>query len=201
VISTAVAKTKSRAACVFALAITWQAFPPRGRGGFRRMNASRNGAHWLFGGACAWLSLAPRYLMSLAQNLFWNLNGWDSISTSAGEVINPTVTIPRALWITIPLVVVLLFLPLLAAAGVNKPVPWADWESGQFTVIAQYVCAGWVGCILPRRSGAWSCCGHARISFFFDGRDTLVPGGGARPRRTHECGVCMRARVRVCGSS
>ena len=74
-----------------------------------------------------------------AQNLFWNLNGWDSISTSAGEVINPAVTIPRALWITIPLVVVLLFFPLLAASGVNQPIQWAQWESGQFTVIAQYV--------------------------------------------------------------
>ena len=55
------------------------------------------------------------------------------------QIINPGRTIPIALWISIPLIVVLLFLPLVAAAGVNAPVPWQDWEVGQFSVIAQYV--------------------------------------------------------------
>ena len=82
---------------------------------------------------------SPSNFAGMMQNLFWNLNGMDSISTAAGEVINPAVTISTALWITIPLISVLLAIPLAAAAGVNKPDSWQNWQSGQFTVIAQYV--------------------------------------------------------------
>ena len=53
--------------------------------------------------------------------------------------MNPTYTISTALWISIPLITVLLFLPLAAAAGVNAPVPWEQWNDGQFSVIAQCV--------------------------------------------------------------
>eukprot|EP00750_Incisomonas_marina_P014604 INCI17693.3.p1 GENE.INCI17693.3~~INCI17693.3.p1 ORF type:complete len:481 (-),score=81.38 INCI17693.3:81-1523(-) len=84
-------------------------------------------------------NLTETAFAAMLQNMFWNLNGFDSISTAAGEVINPAVTISTSLWISIPLITVVLALPLMAAAGVNKPIPWKDWQAGQFTVIAQFI--------------------------------------------------------------
>lgn len=42
--------------------------------------------------------------LSYLNIMFWNLNSWDSISTLAGEVRNPTKLFPRALLLAVQLV-------------------------------------------------------------------------------------------------
>ena len=56
------------------------------------------------------------------NTLFWNLNYFDSASTLAGEVENPTRTFPRALAMAVVLVVVVYLWPLAVAIGVSENV-------------------------------------------------------------------------------
>ena len=51
-----------------------------------------NPAHWVQvdWGSAKWLPFL--------NVMFWNLNYWDSVSTLAGEVANPSRTFPRALF-------------------------------------------------------------------------------------------------------
>lgn len=42
--------------------------------------------------------------LSYLNIMFWNLNSWDSISTLAGEVRNPSKIFPRALLLAVQLV-------------------------------------------------------------------------------------------------
>jgi amino acid transporter len=51
--------------------------------------------------------------LSFMNIMFWNLNSWDSVSTLAGEVRNPSRLFPRALLLAIQLV--RLCLPLVHA--------------------------------------------------------------------------------------
>ena len=53
--------------------------------------------------------------------LFWNLNSWDTASTLAGEVDNPTNTFPRALKWTLLGVTAIYVVPLLVATGICIP--------------------------------------------------------------------------------
>jgi amino acid transporter len=57
----------------------------------------------------------------------WNFIGWDNASTVEGEVENAGKTYPRALAITLPLVVVGYFLPLLTTLGATD---WTMWKDG-----------------------------------------------------------------------
>lgn len=42
--------------------------------------------------------------LSFMNIMFWNLNSWDSVSTLAGEVRNPSRLFPRALMLAVQLV-------------------------------------------------------------------------------------------------
>lgn len=50
-----------------------------------------------------------------------NLNYWDSVSTLAGEVRDPSRTFPRAMLIAVALVVVMYLIPTMASLGVLPP--------------------------------------------------------------------------------
>ncbi len=56
----------------------------------------------------------------------WFYSGYESMSTMAGEVAEPQRVIPRALLLTLPLVVAVYFLPTMAGlASVGR---WAEWS-------------------------------------------------------------------------
>lgn len=57
-----------------------------------------------------------------------NLNYWDSVSTLAGEVRDPSRTFPRAMLMAVALVVTMYLLPTLASLGV-MPLD-TDWHLG-----------------------------------------------------------------------
>uniref|UniRef100_A0A2P2IMN5 Putative polyamine transporter At1g31830 isoform X1 n=2 Tax=Rhizophora mucronata TaxID=61149 RepID=A0A2P2IMN5_RHIMU len=75
--------------------------------------------------------------------LFWNLNYWDSISTLAGEVENPSRTLPKALFYALILVVFAYFFPLLIGIG-TVPLDRELWSDGYFSDIAKLLGGVWL---------------------------------------------------------
>jgi amino acid transporter len=67
----------------------------------------------------------------LLNTLFWNLNGWDSVSTMAGEVERPGRTFPVALVSAVCIGSLGYILPLMAAIGAVDAPPEA-WGDGYF---------------------------------------------------------------------
>ncbi len=75
--------------------------------------------------------------------LMWNYAGWDAVSTINGEVEHPQRNVPLAIAITIPLIVLTYFLPVLA--GLAGGLPWADWSLGTFPLVATALGGAWLG--------------------------------------------------------
>ena len=63
----------------------------------------------------------------------WNYIGWDNASTVEGEVKDASRNYPRALAITLPLVTVGYFIPLLTTLGATD---WTTWRDGGWPQIA-----------------------------------------------------------------
>lgn len=74
----------------------------------------------------------------LLNMLFWNFNGFISISVFAGEVADPGKSYPKALILSVVLVVLSYFIPLAVATGVNDPA-WWDWQEGSLSSVARAV--------------------------------------------------------------
>jgi amino acid transporter len=69
----------------------------------------------------------------------WNFIGWDNASTVEGEVKDAGRTYPRALAITLPLVMVGYFLPLLTTLGATD---WTTWKDGGWPEIVSAAVGG-----------------------------------------------------------
>jgi amino acid transporter len=69
----------------------------------------------------------------------WNFIGWDNASTVEGEVHDAGRTYPRALAITLPLVMVGYFLPLLTTLGATD---WTMWQDGGWPEIVSAAVGG-----------------------------------------------------------
>ncbi|CAK9216526.1 unnamed protein product [Sphagnum troendelagicum] len=72
------------------------------------------------------------------NTLFWNLNYWDSVSTLAGEVENPSKTFPKALLWAVVLVIVAYVVPLAAGTGALE-LDRDKWEDGYFADIGMAI--------------------------------------------------------------
>ncbi|CAN6300749.1 unnamed protein product [Urochloa humidicola] len=79
----------------------------------------------------------------LLNTLFWNLNGWDSVSTMAGEVDRPAKTFPVALVSAVCIGSVGYLLPLMAATGAVDAPPEA-WGDGYFADAAGAIAGKWL---------------------------------------------------------
>lgn len=80
----------------------------------------------------------------LVQVVFWNMNGFDCISTSMGEVKSPTKTVAIGLLVAGVLTLLTYLLPLLVSGGINRP-PWQEgWDDGYFSVFAYEIGGIWL---------------------------------------------------------
>ncbi|CAN6294924.1 unnamed protein product [Urochloa humidicola] len=79
----------------------------------------------------------------LLNTLFWNLNGWDGVSTMAGEVDRPGRTFPVALVSAVCIGSVGYLLPLMAATGAVDAPPEA-WGDGYFADAAGEIAGKWL---------------------------------------------------------
>lgn len=111
----------------------------------------------------------------LVSVLYWNLSGFDSASTCAGEVRDPGRAYPKGLAAAVALVFVTYALPLSLLATVELP-SWRCWDEGWFSVIAYQQVGSWLSLwvVLASVAGnagmytaevfedSWQLCGMAR---------------------------------------
>lgn len=78
------------------------------------------------------------------NNLFWNLNSFDSASCFAGEISDPGRSFPRAMFGGILIVTVSYLLPLLVALG-STTAAQGDWVDGYLTTVVSNTVGTWLG--------------------------------------------------------
>jgi amino acid transporter len=78
------------------------------------------------------------------NNLFWNLNSFDSAACFSGEVANPGYSFPRAMFLALLMCATCYLLPLLVALGADTG-PQADWTDGYLANVASNVVGKWLG--------------------------------------------------------
>ncbi|MFJ9520128.1 APC family permease [Kitasatospora sp. NPDC101801] len=78
--------------------------------------------------------------------VMWNYCGWDSVSNVAGEMENPRRHLPRALAVSIVLIMVGYLLPTIAslATGPDGEAGWRTWEAGAFSAVAGQLAGPWL---------------------------------------------------------
>merc|ERR1712232_975394 len=76
-------------------------------------------------------------ITKLVNVLFWNLEGWDCISTCSSMIRAPREqTISRGLYIALVVVCLQYLLVLLVAAAIGPPEhPWWSWSDGSLPTI------------------------------------------------------------------
>ncbi|KAI3860219.1 hypothetical protein MKX03_022525 [Papaver bracteatum] len=77
------------------------------------------------------------------NNMFWNLNYWDGVSTLAGEVENPSKTLPKALFGAVVLVICTYLIPLLAGTGALESKA-SEWSDGYFAEVGMLMGGVWL---------------------------------------------------------
>jgi amino acid transporter len=76
--------------------------------------------------------------------VLWNYCGWDNVSTYASEVENPQKNYPRALSVSLLIIVLSYLLPLLA--GFKATTTPTDWSEGAgWPTIAEKLAGNWLG--------------------------------------------------------
>lgn len=78
------------------------------------------------------------------NNLFWNFNSFDAAGCFAGEVENPGVMVPRAMFWGVVLVAAGYFFPLLVAIGATN-FDRREWTDGFLAVVAADIGGPWLG--------------------------------------------------------
>uniref|UniRef100_A0A7S2NXX5 Amino acid permease/ SLC12A domain-containing protein n=1 Tax=Leptocylindrus danicus TaxID=163516 RepID=A0A7S2NXX5_9STRA len=78
------------------------------------------------------------------NNLFWNLNSFDSGGNFAGEAMDSHTTYPRAMIVSVFLVFISYFLPLLVALGATES-EQSEWKEGYLGVVASKIVGNWLG--------------------------------------------------------
>ncbi|KAL7574619.1 hypothetical protein ACA910_002971 [Epithemia clementina (nom. ined.)] len=86
------------------------------------------------------------------NNLFWNLNSFDSAAAFAADVEDPARVLPRAMAWSVVMVASCYFLPLLIALGASTA-KQTDWVDGYFAVVAQGIAGPWLGAWLVFAAG------------------------------------------------
>jgi amino acid transporter len=77
----------------------------------------------------------------LVQALYWNMSGWQCVSTCAGEVKDPARTYRRALALAMVVTLSTYLVALAAAVAASGPGGWRGWSAGSFSVVAERVAA------------------------------------------------------------
>jgi len=80
----------------------------------------------------------------LLNNLFWNLNSYDSAASFAGEVRDVSTTYPRGIFLGAIITFVCYVFPLLVATGASKSTQ-EDWVDGHIAAVAVQIAGPWLG--------------------------------------------------------
>jgi len=89
-------------------------------------------------------SLGGVLLRPFFNNLFWNLNSFDSASSFAADIDNPGRVLPRAMMWSVLLVVSCYLFPLMIAIGATDT-NQRDWVDGYLASITSEIAGPWLG--------------------------------------------------------
>lgn len=78
------------------------------------------------------------------NNLFWNLNSFDSAGSLVAEIDQPAKLFPKTMMLAVLMVAVCYILPLLVAIGASDSTR-NDWEDGYLVVIVEDIGGSWLG--------------------------------------------------------
>ena len=77
------------------------------------------------------------------NNLFWNLNSFDSVGSFSGETASASTIFPRGMFIGVLAIVLGYLIPLLVAVGATES-NQADWVDGYLAVVAGEIGGKWL---------------------------------------------------------
>lgn len=100
----------------------------------------------------SWAALSAISWRPYLNNLFWNLNSFDSSSAFCADVDDPGRVLPRALLFSVVMVGAGYFLPLLVALGASSA-KQDDWVDGYFSVVAREIAGPWLSAWLVFAAG------------------------------------------------
>lgn len=80
----------------------------------------------------------------LLNNLFWNLNSFDSTASYAADVSDPGYVLPRSLGLGVLFTTMGYIFPVLVAIGATDSDP-EDWVDGYLTIAAEQIGGEWLG--------------------------------------------------------
>jgi amino acid transporter len=78
------------------------------------------------------------------NNLFWNGNSFDACGSFGADVENPGESFPRALMLSVVMMALSYFLPLLVALGASEA-SQSDWVDGYLARAVSEIVGGWLG--------------------------------------------------------
>lgn len=84
------------------------------------------------------------YWRPFLNNLFWNLNSFDSASSFAADVDDPGRVFPRGMALAVVFVVFGYLVPMVAALGATET-RQSDWVDGYFATAASDIVGPWLG--------------------------------------------------------
>ena len=90
------------------------------------------------------MGLGGVFWRGFLNNLFWNLNSFDSAASFAGEVRDVSTTYPRGIFLGTVLVVVCYLFPLLSATGATDSTQ-EEWVDGHMATVAVQIAGSWLG--------------------------------------------------------
>ena len=90
------------------------------------------------------MGLGGVFWRGFLNNLFWNLNSFDSAASFAGEVRDVSTTYPRGIFLGTVLVVVCYLFPLLVATGATESTQ-EEWVDGHMATVAVQIAGPWLG--------------------------------------------------------
>ncbi|CAD7960647.1 unnamed protein product [Amoebophrya sp. A120] len=80
--------------------------------------------------------LQPARFTDFLCVIYWNLSGWDCVSTIAGEMYKPEKNLKPALLYSL-LLTILQYLVILSVAASCNILPWQDWKDGSLPEIVE----------------------------------------------------------------
>ena len=90
------------------------------------------------------VGLGGVFWRGLLNNLFWNLNSYDSAASFAGEVRDVSTTYPRGIFLGLVITTVGYLLPLLVATGATDSTQ-EEWVDGHMATVAVQIAGPWLG--------------------------------------------------------
>jgi amino acid transporter len=90
------------------------------------------------------LGLAGILWRPFLNNMFWNLNSFDSAASFAGETTDVKTTYPRGIYIGLIMTVVFYVVPLMVAVGATD-YSQSEWVDGHLGAVAVDIGGAWLG--------------------------------------------------------